>query len=449
MRRWPPAIALGACLLAAGAAACAQDAGAAAAMGGGTAALKGGDAAAAMGGDAAAASEGGAPGWRERLNVSGSLRGAAWSSTRDLDDRRDIGSAAAWLRAAPKLGERATLAVEGWSRNDRGRARARLREAYVDVRTGSIDLRLGQQIIAWGRADELNPTDNLSPRDFTLLTPENGDQRLGTVGARMAVHAGDTVLTAAWLPRFRSNVFPVPVTPGARIRRDVPERDGGALKLERTGTPVEGSVSVYDGLDPNPDLELLGAGPGGIDLVLRNHPIRVLGADVATVAGRWGLRAEAAYTWTRHDALQRPLVKKPFFYGVAGVDRTFDNGLYLNVQVYLRRVSGFTDPGAIPDALLQAVAVQSALTANQRHREEHGLSLRVSNRWLNDTLEAELVSVVSATRGDQVWQGRVRYAINDQLKLTLGLDRFRGGDDTYYGRLRRNSASYAEVKVAF
>lgn len=403
---------------------------------------------------AADAAEGAAPatpgsGWREKLNASGSLRGAYFSSSRDLDDRRHIGSASVWLKAAPKFGESASATIEGWVRKDDGRERARLREAYVDLRAGSVDLRLGQQIIAWGRADELNPTDNLSPRDFTLLVPENGDQRLGTAAARLVWHRADYALTAVWLPRFRSNRFPVATIPGVQIVRQQPHDDGAALKFERTGTGIEWSVSYFDGLDPNPDLVFAGAGPAGLQLALRNHRIRVLGADVAGVAGRYGLRAEAAYTWTEHDAASDPLVKRPFFYGVAGADRTFDNGTYVNLQYYLRHVNGFSDLGAIPDPLQRTLALESALVANQRHRTEHGFSVRVSRRWLNDTLEAELVGVVSLTRGDHAWRPKVIYAISDALKLTVGADLFRGGRDTYYGRLRDNSLAYAELKLAF
>jgi hypothetical protein len=38
-----------------------------------------------------------------------------------------------------------------------------LREAYVNAYLGPLDLRIGQQIIVWGRADALNPTNNLTP----------------------------------------------------------------------------------------------------------------------------------------------------------------------------------------------------------------------------------------------------------------------------------------------
>jgi hypothetical protein len=269
------------------------------------------------------------------------------------------------------------------------------------------------------------------------------------VAARGVWHLKDYALTAVWLPRFRSNRFPVAPTPGIAVVRQVPDEQGAALKFERSGKGVEWSVSYFDGLDPNPDLVPAGAGSGGLRLALRNHRIRVLGADIAGVAGRFGLRAEAAYTWTRHDATQDPFVKKPFFYGVAGADRTFDDGTYLNLQVYLRHITGFTDPRTIADPPQRALALESALVSNQRDRSEHGVTLRVSHRWLNDTLEAELVGVVSLTRGDHAWRPKVTYAISDALKLTVGADLFRGGRDTYYGRLRDNSLAYAELKYSF
>ena len=59
-----------------------------------------------------------------------------------------------------------------------------LREAYVNAYLGPFDLRLGKQIIVWGRADALNPTNNLTPVDFRIRSPLEDDIRLGNVGAR-------------------------------------------------------------------------------------------------------------------------------------------------------------------------------------------------------------------------------------------------------------------------
>jgi len=52
-----------------------------------------------------------------------------------------------------------------------------LREAYIDAYLGPLDLRLGRQIIAWGRADLLNPTDNLTPRNMMVLCYSGAESR--------------------------------------------------------------------------------------------------------------------------------------------------------------------------------------------------------------------------------------------------------------------------------
>ncbi len=54
-----------------------------------------------------------------------------------------------------------------------------LREAYADLYLGDFDLRAGQQIIAWGRADGINPTNNLTPQDYFVRSPEPDDIRMG------------------------------------------------------------------------------------------------------------------------------------------------------------------------------------------------------------------------------------------------------------------------------
>ncbi len=46
-----------------------------------------------------------------------------------------------------------------------------LREAYVNAYVGPLDVRLGEQIIVWGRADGINPTNNLTPQDRRVRSP--------------------------------------------------------------------------------------------------------------------------------------------------------------------------------------------------------------------------------------------------------------------------------------
>ena len=78
-------------------------------------------------------------------------------------------------------------------------------------------------------------------------------------------------------------------------------------------------------------------------------------------SGRFGLRAEAAYTWTEDATGLDPFVKNPFFYGVAGADRTFLEYLNINLQYFVRQVSNYSDPNAIADPIARTVALQQAV----------------------------------------------------------------------------------------
>jgi hypothetical protein len=388
--------------------------------------------------------------------VTGSLRGGYWSSSRSLDDREHLGTASVWLKAAPSLGPNAALTLDGWVMNQElvreDETRAELREAYLDLRLGAVDLRVGQQIVAWGRADRINPTDNVTPRDFTLLVPEDDDQRLGGPAVKATYYLGTLSLTGLWLPGFEPHTLPLERPPaGSTLRERVPRWPLGqwAIRIERTGEAFDWSLSYFDGFDLFPDLGLDRITPSGVDLRLRYHRIRVIGADAATTLGRYGLRGEAAYAFTEDARGTDPEVKNPFLFIVVGGDRTFLEDLNINLQYILRVVSRFRDPDEIPDPVQRDVAVQQAALTNQIDRVQHGASLRISRTWWNQTLEGELAGIVSFTRLDVMVRPKLTYAMTDRFKLTVGADVFSGPRGSFFGRLRDNTTAYAEIRYSF
>lgn len=388
------------------------------------------------------------------LNINGSLRGSYWNVSNNPAGRNDLGVAEFWLKAAPHLGDSATLMLEGWVRTPNALHSAAtqgvLREGYVGFSSGAADFRIGKQIIAWGRADQLNPTDNLSPRDNTLFIPEPDDQRQGAVAAKGTYNFPEKfsglAATAIWLPRFRPNKQPIAPAAGFVFNESVPGGNQFALKLEQTGQAIDWSLSYFRGFDLNPDIAAL---PGALNLSLQHHRIRVLGADAAAVMGRYGLRAEAAYTWTDDAAGIDPFVKNPFFYGVVGADRTFFEYLNINLQYFMRQISGFSDPNITANPLTRAIAVQQGIFSNQQDKFQQGMSLRISDKWLNETLEAELAAVYNFTHRDYMLRPKLGYAFNDHWKGSAGAILFRGNDSTFFGLLQDRSAMFGDLRYSF
>lgn len=95
------------------------------------------------------------------------------------------------------------------------------------------------------------------------------------------------------------------------------------------------------------------------------------------------------------------------------------------------------------------MAIQQAVVTNQLDRVQHGTSLRISHKWLNETLEGELAGVYSFNRHDYAVRPKVTYAFTDRWRGTIGADLFRGSEDTFYGRLKDNSTAYAELRWSF
>ncbi len=388
----------------------------------------------------------------EGTDITGSLRGSYWSSSRRLDNQDNLGVAALWLRGRSQIVPALAVAADGWVMNDhlfRERATSALfREGYVDLRFGSLDMRVGQQIIAWGRADRLNPTDNLTPRNFTLLVPEDSDQRTGTTGIKAAYHRAGFSLTGVWLPTFQPHVIPIetPRDPFILLPRRLPHEPVSqyAVRLEQTGSKVDWSLSFFDGFDLYPDLQVVGMTLTTVSVAQTYHRVQIIGADAATVWGPYGLRAEAAYTFTEHSSGNQ--VKSPFFYLVVGADRTFLGNLNINLQFVLRVISDYQNPNDVPSPAHRAVAIQQATLNSQLDRVQESITLRVSKKWLGETLETEVGSIVGLARLDYAVRPKVKYAITDRLRLTVGGDIFRGPSPSFFGRLRNTSTAYVELR---
>jgi hypothetical protein len=396
------------------------------------------------------------PGVFEKLGMTGSVRAGYWSSTRDMDAEDNLGAGMIWLKSAKPLSSHVSFLAEGWValRGPVGDSdmKGELREAFVDLRFGKLDIRAGRQIFAWGRADGVNPTDNLTGEDLTLLAPDDDDRRLGTTAVRASYYLGDVSVSAAWLPEFRGHRFPLPAPPpGVDFVREVDEWPGDqwAVRVEQTGRAVDWSASYFDGRDLLPDL-----GPDRTltdrdapHVRLSHHRVRAAGADMAANVGRFALRAEAAYVHTEDSAGTDPFTKNPFVFLVVGGDRTFREYLNVNVQYLYRYILDFRTPPA--EGMLGMVGSTQAILNSQTRRVQHGTSFRVAHKWLRETLEAECAAAAFfGPRGVDL-RPKISYAVTDHWKVLVGAEIYRGEESSVFGLLRPNTAAYLEARWSF
>ena len=385
-----------------------------------------------------------------------SLRAGVWSHERDLGDSGAVGAGEAAVRIAPRFSETVDAYAEGRAEADStGRSGADLREGWLRVAGGGATLTLGRQIVVWGRADRLNPTDVLGSRDYTRLLSDDDEQRRGAAMAMLSYGSGPWTVSAVWIPEFRANRFPLDRSrPGVVIVGDQRRRDRGqvGLHLDHAGGGLDWSLSYFEGLDHTRDIAPVAVPPGSpagtLAAVQQQFPdIRMAGADLAGVHGKFGYRAEAA--WTHVRGPDTPFRKNDNLWIVAGVDRTFDSGWNVNLQYSFRRIFDYADPHRLTNPLARAVALQSAAVNNQLDRTQSGVSLRAARSWLNDTLDFEVTALTYFETGDAAVRPKLTYAFSDHVRGTVGADIFSGPQLSYFGRVRDMSAGYVQLVYGF
>lgn len=392
-----------------------------------------------------------APNLAERLAFEVSARAGGWTQNRDLNDETWIPVAGIRARAAPRAGPFDAFA-EGYVQTDgTGRVEADLVDAWARLSSGSFELRAGRQIVVWGRADRLNPTDNISGRDYTLLVASDDDQRKGPAMVQLRWGKGNVTLDAMWLPEFRPIVFPLErESPGIAILPD--ERrsasDQFAFKLDSSGGAFDWSLSWFRGIDRNRDFTLRPPVPGSLAAIQQTYPdISVFGADAAGIAGRVGWRIEAAYTDVDDPA--SPFVKNDNLWVVGGGDLSFGGGWNINLQYSLRVIFDHDDSRALANPIERAVASLSAAVNNQLDPVQNGFTGRLARRFARDTAEAEVAVIHYVESGDTAIRPRINFSIRDGLRLAVGADLFAGPDLSAFGRVRSLSAGWLQLTAGF
>ncbi|NOZ46276.1 MAG: hypothetical protein GXO79_05790 [Chlorobi bacterium] len=262
-----------------------------------------------------------------------------------------------------------------------------LREAYVEIYDflfKNLDVTFGKQRIAWGKADKLNPTDNLNPYDLEDIWDfgrHNGSEAL-----RAIYYINDFSVEGIFIPYFRPDNLPIgdwstslstqiALPAGLEVNNIYTSVIQPKLNLKENsqyGFKINGLLSGFDfslsylygrdglGLPASTslipvDTQFVNFIPVAINTDIyaslffpRYH---IIGADFAGSVGPFGVWGEAAvfqpteksilttdlsllYPFSPVPVIQDSVIldKKPFIKFVLGSDIQFGNGFYFNLQ---------------------------------------------------------------------------------------------------------------------
>jgi hypothetical protein len=378
-------------------------------------------------------------------------------------------------------------------RPTRTRFEAELREAWLGFYAKRVDLRVGNQRVAWGHGDAFPVNDVVNARDVRdPVLIETELRHLPTFLVRADAALGSGSLQVVVAPFFRPDrydvygtnwsLLPIGAPPGYRgfltaLTRPggLPPEDAGRLLLSDRGAPsadlsgleaglrlewTRGRLSVshyyHYGLHGTPDFQVeaglgqaldatdwsavsadevrvfaarIGASPAVRSAWPRRHHF---GLGLTTTAGPLALRLDTAY---EHEGLfyDRRLNgwRSPVVQAVAAVEMSAgDPGRALLVELLQQWLQRAPPPG-----LLYADRATTALALLARHT------------W-SERIELEMRAVVGASPGSYVLRPQVAWK-KDALALRLGLV-LPGGEDRSYGDwFGRNRSAYLMLKRSF
>lgn len=356
-----------------------------------------------------------------------------------------------------------------------------LREAYVNAYLGPLDLRLGKQVVVWGRADAFNPTNNITPIDLTVRSPAEDDRRVGNFGARAFLNFAPVRIEGVWMPLYIPTKFPPlpldegvtlldPVIPDPALKNGL---GAGRVHLELASFEMSASYLYGSALLPGLERYAYDVGSNASVVVQRRvYTHQVIGADFSTAFGeQLGLRGEAAYRAPiNEEAIYTPNRELNY---VLGLDRTFGSlsviAQYVGKYVFDWEQEGTDDPASIQDlgeilpsdlTPARIVEIEDGIDEEMRRRNQilfqqteelqHIASARLEYLALHDTLSFSVLGMYNFSTTEWLAFPKISYKFSDAMSGSIGGELYNGPEDTLLDYLDQDlTAGYVELKFGF
>mgnify|MGYP002277005038 CR=1 FL=1 len=279
-----------------------------------------------------------------------------------------------------------------------------LTELYSELYFPSVDLTIGKQRIAWGKADGINPTDYFNPEDFT--DPFAEENKINIAALRAKKYYQDWVFDLVWSPIFEANKLPQPdsrwypegeseLMPGySQVLKETiePERtlknSQIGLRISRWSGSIDASLSYYYGWRKDPTIyTTVDESNNQIIIQPEYNRLQGIGADFAKPIGKYVLRGEAAYFITADED-----IKNDYFEYVLGVDFNVTDDLYINTQFFGDKEKEIDPQNGITLAVEYSINEFNQIELNTIYRFE-GEEIVINPVYSNDIMDGVNLSL--------------------------------------------------------
>lgn len=369
------------------------------------------------------------------------------------------------------------VALSGFAEGLAGRDTAgivRIQDANAEWFGRRADLLAGYARIAWGKLDEIQPTDVVNPLDVSRFFFEGrSEARIPVLMVRGRFHLSeDLAIEGVYVPDFRPGHFDrlaeesspfniatsataqdavclaigCPTLPLAIVERQPPftwrNAQGGA-RLSATTGRVDWSISAYRGFEAF-GLYRLGEIPPASSApispaILLEYPrFTMLGGDFEAVRGKWGMRGEVAAFVDDH-------FQSPDLRIVSG--RSFDAGAGVD-----RRAGDYTLSATV---LVHSETYDMPLTVNEGEdedpdgRSDLSLVMSLDRAFARERYRIRGFGVFNTTEASAFVRGIGMANVRDNLALEASIGWFAGDGRDLVGRFGDSDFAYLRLKYYF
>ncbi len=315
-----------------------------------------------------------------------------------------------------------------------------LGEAWLQGKLSrSVDLKLGRQIVVWGKSDNIRITDVLNPldnREPGMVDIE--DLRLPLGMARLDYYVGKWGLTALAIPEIRFNKNPAFGSDFYPYATPMPQEivpgDGGGnteYAFAANGIFSGWDLSLYWArlFDDMPHRVTVAATPQ-----LQHSRLTMLGLAANVAVENWLLKAEAA----RFDGMEYaslPGRSMQRLDSLLGVEYAGFSDTTLSLEIANRHISDY----------------DNALLGEGVKKDERQTALRYQGDFMHARLH--LLALLSAFGSNLSDGGFSRYSaaydIIDAVTVTGGVVTYQKGDKLSFNTIYDNDRMFVDLKYSF
>ncbi len=333
-------------------------------------------------------------------------------------------------------------------------------EVFMEFAGENFDIRGGRQILSWGKADGIQITDIICPKNKTeFIALDYEDSRLPVTALKARVFGLSYTLETLWIPLFVPSAYPVdpenPLTElyfpstldtgSGEMSVNYEIQAGNAfpsldesefgVRLSLFLPALDLSLSCFSGWNDDPEYQLEMDETGTILLDPEYYRIWMYGVDAAIPVGTFIIRTEGAWTtgcrFLRKDPGEHWLAKD-HLQVLAGLDWNPWGGWTLTTQY------------------AEDILMDYEKTVNREERNRQA-TISISKNLLQETLQLSWFFMAGLNEFDSCHSVNAEYAVRDDLKIAMGSDLYFPGSDREgnFGQLKDLSSLWVKGVFSF